>query len=123
MRGPDEEETAMFADFTLEGHRFAAMDSAQEHDFDFNEAVPFIVDCADQREVDCYRENLTADGVEEGQCGWLTDRYGFSWQSVPTILFDLMGVEDAEEPGRVTDAMLRMRKIDVDGLRRAYEVD
>ncbi|WP_254533453.1 VOC family protein [Natrinema gelatinilyticum] len=122
--GPDQEPneggTVMFADFTLCGQHFAAMDSAQEHDFDFTEAISFIVDCADQTEVDYYWEELTADGGEEGQCAWLKDKYGVSWQIVPNVLPELLRDEDAEKAGRVTEAMLQMQKMDIDALEEAY---
>lgn len=122
--GPDqdleEKGTVMFADFTLEGQRFAAMDSAYEHDFEFTEAISFIVDCEDQEAVDYFWERLTSAGGEEGQCGWLTDRYGVSWQVVPTILTDLLQDENAETATRVTEAMLQMRKLDIATLEAAY---
>ncbi|WP_101295977.1 VOC family protein [Halegenticoccus soli] len=117
---PDEEGTVMFADFTLEGQHFAAMDSAQEHDFDFTEAISFVVDCADQEEVDYYWDKLTADGGEEGQCGWLKDKYGVSWQIVPTVLPELTQGEDVEGARRATEAMLQMQKIDIGALEGAY---
>lgn len=119
-QAPDEEGTVMFADFTLAGQHFAAMDSAQDHDFDFTEAVSFIVDCGDQDEVDYYWERLTADGGEEGQCGWLKDRYGVSWQIVPTVVPELLQDEDAERSGRVMESLLQMGKIDIDALERAH---
>jgi predicted 3-demethylubiquinone-9 3-methyltransferase (glyoxalase superfamily) len=117
---PDAEGTVMYADFTLAGQRFAAMDSAQDHAFDFSEAVSFVVDCADQAEVDYYWEELTADGGQEGQCAWLTDRFGVSWQIVPTVLPEFLHDEDAARAGRVMEAMLQMRKIDIETLERAY---
>lgn len=119
-QAPDAEGTVMFADFTLAGQQFAAMDSAQDHGFDFNEAVSFAVDCADQDEVDYYWEALTADGGEESQCGWLEDRYGVSWQIVPSVLTELLGDEDTEKAGRVMEAMLGMRKLDIPALESAY---
>jgi predicted 3-demethylubiquinone-9 3-methyltransferase (glyoxalase superfamily) len=118
-QAPDEEGTVMFADFTLAGQRFAAMDSAQDHDFDFTEAVSFVVDCADQAEVDHYWEALTADGGEESQCGWLEDKFGVSWQIVPRALPRLLD-DDEEKAGRVMEAMLQMQKIDVEALEEAY---
>ncbi|SEW17933.1 VOC family protein [Natrinema salifodinae] len=117
---PDKEGTVMFADFTLCSQRFAAMDSAREHGFDFTEAISFIVDCADQEEVDYFWESLTADGGEEGQCGWLKDRYGVSWQVVPTVLPELLRDEDTEKAGRATKAMLQMGKIDIQTLEEAH---
>lgn len=116
---PDEEGTVMYAEFTIEGQRFAAMDSALDHGFDFTEAVSFVVDCADQAEVDYYWNELTAGGGEEGQCAWLEDRYGVSWQIVPTILSELLQDEDADRSGRVMEALLGMTKIDIEGLEAA----
>jgi predicted 3-demethylubiquinone-9 3-methyltransferase (glyoxalase superfamily) len=117
---PNEAGTVMYADFTLRGQRFAAMDSALDHGFDFTGAVSFIVDCADQAAVDYHWDALTADGGEEGRCAWLTDKYGVSWQIVPAALPELLRDRDAERAGRVMEAMLGMRKIDVDALERAY---
>ncbi len=117
---PNEEGTVMYADFTLGGQQFAAMDSAEDHDFDFDESVSFIVHCADQDEVDYYWDALTADGGAEGQCAWLTDRYGVSWQIVPRILPELLRDEDSERAGRVMEAMLQMQKIDIEALEEAY---
>jgi predicted 3-demethylubiquinone-9 3-methyltransferase (glyoxalase superfamily) len=119
-QAPDEEGTVMFADFVLAGQRFAAMDSAQTHDFDFTEAISFIVNSEDQNEVDYYWGELTADGGEEGQCGWLEDRFGVSWQIVPTVLTELLADEDAERAGRVMEAMLEMQKLDIETLEGAY---
>lgn len=117
---PDEKGTVMFADFTLAGQLFAAMDSAREHGFGFNESISFVVDCGDQEEVDYYWDSLTADGGEEGQCGWLKDPFGVSWQIVPTVLPELLRDEDAERAGRAMDAMLQMQKIDIETLEEAY---
>lgn len=116
---PDEEGTVMYAEFTLAGQRFAAMDSAQTHEFDFTEAISFIVDCADQEAVDYYWEAFTENGGQEGQCGWLTDRYGVSWQIVPSVLNELLQDEDAERAGRVMEKLLEMRKLDVATLESA----
>jgi predicted 3-demethylubiquinone-9 3-methyltransferase (glyoxalase superfamily) len=118
---PDEEGTVMFADFTLDGQHFAAMDSAREHDFGFNEAISFIVDCVDQAEVDYYWDEFTADGGEDGQCGWLKDPYGVSWQIVPTVLPELLQDEDVDKSERVTEAMLQMDKLDIGMLERAAD--
>lgn len=112
---PDEEGTVMFADVTLAGQRFTAMDSAQDHAFEFTKAISFVVDCDDQDAVDYYWNRLTADGGEEGQCGWLTDQFGVSWQVVPSVLRDLL--QDAD--GGVSEAMLDMRKLDIATLEAA----
>ena len=118
---PDEEGTIMYADYQLETHWFATADSAQDHDFGFNEAISFIVHCETQQEVDYYWENLTADGGMEGECGWLTDKYGVSWQIVPVKLYELLQSEDAEKAERVTETMLQMQKLDIAGLEQTAE--
>ena len=123
--GPDQEsedaDSVMFADFVLEGQTFAAMDSALEHPFTFNEGVSLMVGCETQEEVDHYWDRLSAvPGAE--QCGWLKDRYGVSWQIVPTVLFELLADPDPERAGRVTEAMLQMKKLDIAGLRAAASV-
>ena len=117
---PDEEGSIMYADFSLEGQRFAAMDSAGEHDFGFNEAISFIVECRDQEEIDYFWEQLTTNGGSEGQCGWLTDPYGISWQIVPTVLPELLQDENDQKSRRVTEALLQMRKLDINQLREAH---
>ncbi len=89
--------------------------------FELDEAFSFLVECETQDEVDEYWEKLTADGGEEGPCGWLKDRYGVSWQIVPKLLDELLQDEDRERANRVMQAMLRMKKIESDELRRAYE--
>ncbi|MDD5368380.1 MAG: VOC family protein [Anaerolineaceae bacterium] len=108
------------AAFSLSGQDFMAMDSYLEHAFSFTEAVSFFVNCETQHEVDEMWTKLTAGG-EEGQCGWLKDKFGVSWQIVPTILGKLMNDPHPEKSKRVTQAMLQMKKIDIAGLQRAYE--
>jgi predicted 3-demethylubiquinone-9 3-methyltransferase (glyoxalase superfamily) len=88
--------------------------------FKFNESISFVVNCETQEEVDYYWERLTADGGEESACGWLTDRFGLSWQVVPTVLIDMLHDNDAGKSERVTNAMLQMQKIDIRKLRDAY---
>ena len=115
-RGPD---GALFsATFELEGVQFMALNA--DPIFEFNEAVSFFVSCKDQREVDEYWNKFLAGGGKEGNCGWLKDKWGVSWQIVPTRLGELLGDEDPEKAQRVMQAMLKMRKIDVHGLERAY---
>lgn len=116
----DEEGHVMYADFTLSGQPFAAMDSGQPHDFTFNEAISLSVECEDQEEVDYLWNALTADGGEAGQCAWLTDTFGVSWQIVPSRLTELLQDEDAEKAGRVAEAMFQMQKIDIATLEQAY---
>ena len=115
---PDKEGTLAFADFILDGQIFAAMDSAHPHDFAFNEAVSFVVNCESQKEVDCFWQKLS-DGGSEGQCGWLKDKFGVSWQIVPTVLSKLLQDKDREKSKRVMQSMLQMKKIDIEGLKKA----
>jgi predicted 3-demethylubiquinone-9 3-methyltransferase (glyoxalase superfamily) len=110
----------MYADFTLENQWFAAMDSSVKMDAAFNESISYYVECDGQEEVDYYWEKLSAVPESE-QCGWLKDKYGVSWQIVPKQLGELMSDPDKEKAGRVMDAMLQMKKIDVAGLEKAYK--
>ena len=89
--------------------------------FKFNEAISFFVDCQTQEEVDYYWNTLSADGGEESMCGWVKDKFGLWWQIVPTALGQYMNDPDPAKAQRVTQAMLKMRKIDIEGLRQAYE--
>jgi predicted 3-demethylubiquinone-9 3-methyltransferase (glyoxalase superfamily) len=117
-REPDKPDTIMFADFMLNGHWLAAMDSAQDHSFAFNEAVSLEVRCRNQSEVDRYWERLS-EGGEEGPCGWLKDRFGVSWQIVPTRFMEILqGDEGGRE--RAFQAMLEMKKPDIGKLEQAY---
>jgi predicted 3-demethylubiquinone-9 3-methyltransferase (glyoxalase superfamily) len=116
--GPRPAGTVMTVEFELNGQSFVALNGGPE--FTFNEAVSFQVGCETQEEVDFYWERLS-EGGEEGPCGWLTDRYGLSWQIVPTALPRLLADPDAEKAQRVMSAMLEMRKIDIDALERAAE--
>ena len=104
--------------FELEGQEFIGFNAGPE--FKFNEAISFFVDCEDQTEVDYFWNALTADGGEESQCGWLKDKFGLSWQIVPKQLGELMGDPDPEKSKRVTEAMLKMRKIIIADLQKAY---
>ncbi|MET7332715.1 VOC family protein [Nonomuraea sp. NPDC005650] len=108
--------TAMVVTFELAGQRFIALNGGPE--FKFNEAVSLYVDCDSQEEVDELWAKLT-EGGEESQCGWLKDRYGLSWQIIPTRLQELLGDPDPERAQRAMKAMLGMRKIDVRGLEEA----
>ncbi|MEJ2208013.1 MAG: VOC family protein [Anaerolineae bacterium] len=117
---PDQEGMIMFTDFQLEGQWFAAMDSALEHSFDFNEAISFMVHCENQEEIDSYWEKLSAVPEAE-QCGWLKDRYGLSWQIVPAAMDKMMRDRDPERLERVTQAFLKMKKFDLAALQRAYD--
>ena len=100
------------------GQEFIGFNAGPE--FKFNEAISFFVDCKTQEEVDKLWNKLTADGGEESRCGWLKDKYGLSWQIIPSALGQLMGDPDPVKAKRVVDAMLQMRKIIIDDLERAY---
>jgi len=108
----------MTVTFTLEGQEFTALNGGPE--FSFTEAISFYMHCETQAEVDWFWEKLS-EGGEKGQCGWLKDKYGVSWQIVPNVLMELMQDKDAEKARRVTQAMLQMSKIDIGKLRQAYE--
>ena len=109
--------TVMTVDFELDGQHFTALNGGPH--FQFSEAISFTVHCATQRDVDYYWEKLL-DGGTPQQCGWLKDRYGVSWQVVPTVLFEMLQDDDAAAAARVNQAMLKMVKLDVAGLERAY---
>ena len=108
------------ASFLLEGQEFMAMDGGRQHQFGFTEAISFFVNCDTQQEVDELWAKLTAGG-EESQCAWLKDRYGVSWQIVPTVLGKMLADPDPQKARRVMEAMLKMRKIDIAKLRDAYD--
>jgi predicted 3-demethylubiquinone-9 3-methyltransferase (glyoxalase superfamily) len=116
---PDKEGTIMFADFMLEKYWIAVMDSAREHNFTFNEAISLVVNCDDQEEIDYYWKNLSAVPEAE-QCGWLKDKYGVSWQIVPSVLDEMMRKGTEEQVSRMTQAFLKMNKFDLVALQRAY---
>lgn len=117
---PDKAGTVMFADFMVLDQWFAAMDSAHEHKFAFNEAISFMVSCDTQKEIDDYWEKLSAVPEVE-QCGWLKDKYGLSWQVVPTAMDEMMKARDEKKIARVTEAFLKMKKFDIAELKKAYE--
>lgn len=111
-------ETVMTVAFVLDGQEFTALNGGPR--FPFTEAISLVVNCESQEEVDKYWNALTADGGEESMCGWLKDKYGLSWQIVPTVLGELLGSSDREAAGRAMQAMLQMHKLDVNKLREAY---
>ena len=117
---PDKEGSIMFTDFRLEGQWFAAMDSALEHGFSFSEAISFMVNCDTQEEIDYYWEKLSAVPESE-QCGWLKDKYGVSWQILPTMLEESMRSGDKGKIERITKAFLQMKKLDIKKLEEAVE--
>ncbi|HEV3408547.1 MAG TPA: VOC family protein [Gaiellaceae bacterium] len=114
--GPRPEGTVMTVSFELDGQRFIALNGGP--DFTFNEAISLQVDCETQEEVDAFWSKLS-EGGEEGPCGWLKDKYGVSWQIVPTALPRLLADPDREKSQRVMEAMLSMKKIEIDALERA----
>jgi len=116
--GPGPEGSVMTASFELEGLQFTALNGGPE--FNFNEAISFVVDCKSQAEVDELWSKLS-EGGQEGPCGWLKDRFSVSWQIVPSILPELLNDPDPEKAQRVVEAMLKMKKIDIQALEQAYE--
>jgi predicted 3-demethylubiquinone-9 3-methyltransferase (glyoxalase superfamily) len=116
--GPRPAGMVMTVEFELDGQRFVAINGGPQ--FTFDEAVSFQINCENQDEVDYYWERLS-EGGEEGPCGWLKDRYGLSWQVVPTVLAEMMSDPDKEKAGRAMQALLRMKKLDIAELQRAFE--
>ncbi len=111
--------TVMTIAFELDGQAFTALNGGPI--FRFNEAISFVVNCETQEEVDYYWEKLSEGGDKKAQqCGWLKDKYGASWQVVPRILIDMVGDPDSQKSGRAMSAMLKMKKIDIAELKRAY---
>jgi len=111
--------TVDIVSFELLGQEFMAMSAGPL--FRFNESISFMVNCDTQEEIDYYWEKLTADGGQEGQCGWLKDKYGLSWQIVPANMGEMMDAKDPEAMARVTQAFLKMTKFDLAELQRARE--
>ena len=115
-----EEGTVMTVEFEIEGQKFLALNGGPI--FKFNEAISFQVYCETQEEVDYYWEKLSEGGDEKAQqCGWLKDKYGVSWQIVPTILIKMLKDKDSEKSQRVMKAMLQMHKLDISTLKKAYD--
>jgi predicted 3-demethylubiquinone-9 3-methyltransferase (glyoxalase superfamily) len=104
-------------EFEIEGQKFVALNGGPI--FKFNESISFVVNCETQEEVDYFWERLTADGGQESQCGWLKDKFGVSWQVVPTVLIDMLHDKDSGKSERVMQAMLQMKKIDIGKLKEA----
>ncbi|HTT53731.1 MAG TPA: VOC family protein [Streptosporangiaceae bacterium] len=115
--GPGQAGSAMTVEFELNGQKFLALNGGPAHQF--NQAISLIISCADQAEVDYYWDRL-CDGGEEVACGWVTDRYGLSWQVVPAVLIDLITDPDPATAKRVTEAMFTMKKLDIAALQRAH---
>jgi predicted 3-demethylubiquinone-9 3-methyltransferase (glyoxalase superfamily) len=117
--GPGPAGSVMVANFTLDGQDFMAVNGGPQ--FKFNEAVSFVVNCQTQQEVDELWEKLSSQGGKPGRCGWLKDKFGVSWQIVPTALGELLQDKDPQKSKRVMQSMLQMNKIDVNALMRARE--
>ena len=117
---PGEQGSLMSATFELAGQTFMALNGGPS--FTFAQGISLFVGCDTQEEVDDYWEKLSAGG-EKGPCGWLTDKFGVSWQVVPRVLGEMLNDEDPEKAKRVLDAMLQMSKIEIEGLRRAYDAE
>jgi len=116
---PDKAGTVKHAGVVLEGESFAVMDSAGAHNFAFNEAISFIVYCNNQEEIDYFWSKLSADRKAE-QCGWLKDKFGLSWQIVPTMMDEMLQDNNETKLARVTEAFLKMKKFDIAKLKEAY---
>ena len=116
--GPGPKGTVMTAKFELDGQEFVALNGGPQ--FTFTEALSFVVNCATQQEVDEFWEKLS-EGGNKSRCGWLKDKYGLSWQVVPTVLVEMLQDKDAEKSKRVMQAMLQMDKLDINTLKQAYQ--
>ena len=110
--------SVLTVEFEIEGQKFVALNGGPR--FKFNESISFAMNCETQEEVDYFWEKLTADGGEESQCGWLKDKFGLSWQVVPTVLIDMLQDKDSEKAERVMKVMLQMQKIDIKKLKAAH---
>ena len=116
--GPGAAGSVMVASFRLDGQEFTALNGGPH--FAFTEAISFLIDCQSQEEIDYYWDRLS-EGGEPGPCGWLKDRFGLSWQVVPSVLSELLQDEDRERANRVMQAMLQMTKMDIAKLQQAYD--
>lgn len=117
--GPGPKGSVMVVSFQLAGQEFTALNGGPR--FTFSEAFSFVVNCENQQEIDEYWSKLTAGGGEESMCGWLKDKFGFSWQIVPAVLGSLMSNKDPKKANRVMEALLKMRKLDIAKLKAAAE--
>lgn len=117
--GPMPAGTVLSAQFELEGQEFIALNAGPQ--FKFNEAISFFVNAETQEEIDYFWERLTSGGGEESMCGWLKDKFGLSWQIVPPILGRYLSDKDPQRSGRVMQAMMKMRKLDIQKLQDAYK--
>lgn len=116
---PNKEGTIMFTDYMLAGQWFGAMDSAEQHAFTFNEALSFVVKCDTQEEIDFFSSQMSSVPDTE-QCGWLKDRFGVSWQIVPSSMSDMLQKGTPEQVDRVTQAFLQMKRFDISALQSAF---
>ncbi|HYD02924.1 MAG TPA: VOC family protein [Alphaproteobacteria bacterium] len=113
--------SVMYSEFIIEGETFSLMSGIGDHKFDFNEAISFIINCKDQKEVDYYWNNLISGGGQESQCGWLKDKFGVSWQVTPTMLLEKhLNSKDKTKVKNMLAAMYKMRKLDIAKLEKAY---
>jgi predicted 3-demethylubiquinone-9 3-methyltransferase (glyoxalase superfamily) len=117
--GPGEKGSVLTITFEIEGQEFIALNGGPM--FEFNEAISFFVKCETQEEVDALWNKLLAGGGQPVQCGWLKDRFGVSWQIVPTVLGEMLRDKDTAKAKRVMEAMLKMVKLDIQALKQAYE--
>lgn len=118
---PSGQNGVMFTDFMLEGQWFVAMDGSSDmHKFNFNEAISFMVNCEDQEEINYFFEKLSAVPESE-QCGWLKDNFGLSWQIVPRMMSEMMSSGSREQVDNLTQTMLKMKKLDIEDLKRAFD--
>ena len=115
--GPGPAGSVLAVEFELNGQKFVGVNGGPQ--FTFNEAISFQIHCDDQDEVDYYWSKLS-EGGEEGVCGWLKDKYGVSWQVIPTVLIDMIGDPDPAKAKRATEAMLSIRKLEIAALEKAY---
>ena len=113
--------SVMVVNFEVAGQKFIALNGGPK--FKFNESISFVIDCKDQEEVDYYWSRLTAEGGEESMCGWLKDKFGLSWQVVPTVLGEIIGGPDKDGAQRAMHAMLQMKKLDIKKLQDAYDAE
>lgn len=117
--GPDPAGKVVYVEFEINGQPFAALDGGPE--FTFSEAISFVIEVADQAELDYYWDTLVNDGGEESQCGWLKDKYGVSWQVTPTALNDMMRSSDRKRAGQAMRKMYTMQKLNLAELQEAYD--
>ena len=117
---PEPAENIQHAHFEIDGYSFFCMDNSYDHQFDFNEGISMVVMTDNQEQTDQYWNSLIANGGRESMCGWLKDRFGFSWQIVPKRLIQLMSDPDQEKAQKVVQAMMKMQKIIISDLENAY---